>query len=207
MPKDYATLEPTNIRRRDRVVNDETWIRDFLKTAPVGVLATNYEGQPFINSNIFAFDAANEVIYLHTARVGRTRSNAESGESGVAACFHIMQMGRLLPAKRALEFSTEYAGVMAFGTLSVIEDPEQAKRGLQAIMDKYAPHLKPEQDYEPATLDDLKRTSVYQFDIESVSGKRKVVAEDFSGAYWFDAQTGYDPVGMIRRELAEVSSS
>jgi nitroimidazol reductase NimA-like FMN-containing flavoprotein (pyridoxamine 5'-phosphate oxidase superfamily) len=204
MPKNYATLEPTNIRRRDRAVNDETWIRDFLETAPVGMLATNYEGQPFINSNIFAFDADAEVIYLHTARVGRTRSNAESDDTGVPACFHIMQMGRLLPAKRALEFSVEYAGVMAFGTLSVIDDIEHAKLALQVIMDKYAPHLKPEQDYEPATLDDLKRTSVYQFDIKSVSGKRKVVAEDFPGAYWFNEQTGYDPMGMIRRELVEV---
>lgn len=204
MPKDYASLEPTTIRRRDRAVNDETWIRDFLETAPVGVLATNYEGHPFINSNIFAFDAEAEVIYLHTARVGRTRSNAESNDAGVPACFHIMQMGRMLPAKRALEFSVEYAGVMVFGTLSVIEDPEQAQRSLQVIMDKYAPHLKPEQDYEPATLDDLKRTSVYQLRIESVSGKRKVVAEDFPGAYLFSEQIGYDPVGMIRRELVDV---
>ena len=204
MPKDYATLEPTNIRRRDREVSDEAWIREFLQTAPVGVLATNYDGQPFINSNIFAFDADAEVIYLHTARVGRTRSNAESDSAGISACFHIMQMGRMLPAKRAQEFSVEYAGVMAFGSLSVIEDTEHAKQALQALMDKYAPHLQPEQDYEAATLDDLKRTSVYQFKIESVSGKRKVVAEDFPGAYWFDAQTGYDPLGMIRRQLTEV---
>lgn len=204
MPKDYATLEPTSIRRRDRAVTDETWIQAFLQTAPVGILATNHGVQPFINSNIFAFDVDAEVIYLHTARVGRTRSNAESDSAGVPACFHIMQMGRMLPAERALEFSVEYAGVMAFGTLSVIEDVEHAKRALQAIMDKYAPHLKPEQDYEPATLDDLKRTSVYQFKIETLSGKRKVVAEDFPGAYWFNEQTGYDPVGMIRQELAEV---
>jgi nitroimidazol reductase NimA-like FMN-containing flavoprotein (pyridoxamine 5'-phosphate oxidase superfamily) len=139
--------------------------------------------------------------------VGRTRSNAESDDTGAPACFHIMQMGRMLPAERAQEFSVEYAGVMVFGTLSVIEDPEQAKRGLQAIMDKYAPHLKPEQDYEPATLDDLKRTSVYQFDIKSVSGKRKVVAEDFPGAYWFNEQTGYDPMGMIRQTITEVPST
>ena len=205
MPKDYASLEPTTVRRRDRAVNDEAWIREFLLTAPVGVLATNYDGQPFINSNIFAFDADAEVIYLHTARAGRTRSNAEVDDNaGVPACFHIMQMGRLLPASRALEFSTEYAGVMAFGTLSVIDDIEHAKLALQAIMDNYAPHLKSEQDYETPTLDDLKRTSAYQFKIESVSGKRKVVAEDFPGAYWFNEQTDYDPMGMIRRELAEV---
>jgi len=204
MSKDYATLEPTNIRRRDREVSDDAWIREFLQTAPIGVLATNYDGQPFINSNIFAFDAASEVIYLHTARVGRTRGNAEAQDTGVPACFHIMQMGRMLPAERALEFSVEYAGVMAFGTLSVIEDVEHAKLALQAIMDKYAPHLKPEQDYEAATLDDLKRTSVYQFKIDALSGKRKVVAADFPGAYLFNEQTGYDPEGMIRQELAEV---
>ena len=98
MPKDYATLEPTSIRRRDRAVTDETWIQAFLQTAPIGILATNHGVQPFINSNIFAFDADAEVIYLHTARVGRTRSNAEEGgDAGVPACFHIMQMGRCCP--------------------------------------------------------------------------------------------------------------
>ncbi|MEM6431514.1 MAG: pyridoxamine 5'-phosphate oxidase family protein [Deinococcota bacterium] len=211
MPKDYGTLAPNQIRRRDRVVDDDAWIHQFLETAPVGILATNDGEQPFINSNLFVFDAAENAIYLHTARVGRTRSNvdnnvdngADGGEdTGIPACFHIMQMGRLLPASRALEFSIEYAGVTAFGNLSIVTEPEATKRCLQLIMDKYAPHLRPDQDYEPATADDLKRTSVYKLAIDSWSGKRKVVDAGFPGAYYYSDVVKLDDEGMIRAEVA-----
>jgi uncharacterized protein len=57
--------------------------------------------------------------------------------------------------------------------LSVVEDAEEAKRGLQLIMDKYFPVLRPGVDYEVATDDDLKVTAVFRVDIESWSGKEK----------------------------------
>ena len=46
------------IRRADRAVDDENWIREFIQAAPFGVLATQWEGQPFINSNIYVYDEA-----------------------------------------------------------------------------------------------------------------------------------------------------
>ncbi|MEM7737382.1 MAG: pyridoxamine 5'-phosphate oxidase family protein [Deinococcota bacterium] len=202
MPKDYGTLAPNQVRRRDRVIDDEAWIHTFLETAPVGILATNDGEQPFINSNLFVFDAAENAIYTHTARVGRTRSNTDAGEdAGIPACFHIMQMGRVLPASRALEFSIEYAGVTAFGRLTIVSEPEETQRCLQLIMDKYAPHLRPDQDYEPATADDLKRTSVYKLAIDSWSGKRKVVDDDFPGAFYYSDVVKVDDEGMIRAEV------
>ena len=71
MPRDYAQLAPNKVRRHDREVTDESWIRDYLKEAPTGAMATVNEGQPFINSNLFVYDEDAHAIYLHTARVGR----------------------------------------------------------------------------------------------------------------------------------------
>jgi uncharacterized protein len=149
----------------------------------VGTLATVYEGQPFLNSNLFVYDEAAHAIYMHTARVGRTRSNVEAGGP---ICFTISQMGRLLPATEALEFSVEYSSVMVFGTAVLLNDPLEAQHGLQLLLDKYAPHLKPGQDYRPITPEELKRTAVYRINIESWSGKQKKVADDFPGAYLFE---------------------
>jgi len=57
MPDDSPSSTPpsdlTHIRRRDRAVEDEAWIRDMLKRLPFGSLATVANGQPFINTNIF----------------------------------------------------------------------------------------------------------------------------------------------------------
>lgn len=68
------------------------------------------DGGQFLNVNLFWFDPAR-----------RTRSNVEAAEA--QACFAVHGMGRLLPAATALEFSFEYAGVVAFGSIAVVDGP------------------------------------------------------------------------------------
>ena len=182
MPKAYAALPVHQVRRSDRAVEDDTWIRAFLHRAPSGVLATVHEGQPFINSNLFAYDETAHAIYMHTAQVGRTRANIEGDER---VCFSISEMGRLLPADEALEFSVEYAGVAVFGSAELVHDKDEATHALQMLLDKYAPHLKPERDYRPINDAELKRTAVYRIRIENWSGKKKEVEADFPGAFYY----------------------
>ncbi|MCP4363044.1 MAG: pyridoxamine 5'-phosphate oxidase family protein [Chloroflexi bacterium] len=184
MAKDYGMLPANAVKRSDRAVEDEAWIRALLHRAPVGYLATVYDDQPFINSNIYVYDEAAHAIYLHTARLGRTQANVTKQEK---VCFTVTEMGRLLPADEALEFSVEYAGVVLFGTAIIIQDQEEATHGLQILLDKYAPHLKPGQDYRPPVPAELKRTAVFRINIESWSGKKKEVAPDFPGAYWYES--------------------
>ena len=170
------------VKRKDRAVEDEAWIRALLHRAATGVLATVDEGQPFINVNLFVFDEAANAIYMHTAREGRTRKNVQGDER---VCFSVSEMGRLLPADTALEMSVEYASVVLFGRAIIVSDPDQAKRALQLLLDKYFSHLKPGRDYRPITPEELARTRVYSIQIEEWSGKRKKVEEDFPGAFLY----------------------
>lgn len=172
----------THVRRRDRAVDDDAWIAAFLQHAAVGVLATSVDGQPFINSNLFVYDPAQDALFLHTARQGRTRSALEDNDR---VCFHVFEMGRLLPADTALDFSVEYGGVTVFGRGAVIEEREQARAALQLLLDKYFGHLRSGVDYRAITDDELARTAVYRIDIEAWSGKRKAMAEDFPGAFLY----------------------
>jgi nitroimidazol reductase NimA-like FMN-containing flavoprotein (pyridoxamine 5'-phosphate oxidase superfamily) len=178
--EDERLAEP---RRRDRAVHDDEWIRDFLIYAPHGVLATVRDGQPFVNMNIFVYDEAKHAIYLHTAREGRTRSNVEAEER---VCFGVSTIGRLLPAKVALEFSVEYAGVTVFGRAAVVTGDEEARAALQMLLDKYFSHLRPERDYRPITPEELARTTVYRIAIDEWVGKRKEAAADFPGAFLYE---------------------
>ncbi len=182
MPRDYAAQPATTIRRSDRAVDDDAWIKAFLRREAVGTLATADEGQPFINSNLYVYDETRHCIYMHTANVGRTRANIEHNPQ---VCFSIMTMGRLLPAAEALEFSVEYSGVVVFGDAVVVDDEAEAIDGLQQLLDKYAPHLKPGTDYRPPIAEELKRTAVYRINIREWSGKKKVVDDDFPGAFWY----------------------
>lgn len=173
----------TQARRSDRAVDDDAWIAAFLHRAAVGVLATAADGQPFINSNLFVYHAEAHAIYLHTARTGRTPTNVAANPR---VCLHVFEMGRLLPADTALNFSVEYGGVTVFGRGEIVSDPAEARDALQLLLDKYFPHLHPGEDYRPITPEELARTAVYRIHIEQWSGKRKAVAEDFPGAFWYD---------------------
>jgi nitroimidazol reductase NimA-like FMN-containing flavoprotein (pyridoxamine 5'-phosphate oxidase superfamily) len=171
------------VRRRDRAVTDEGWIKAFLHSGAWGALASVAEGQPFINTNLYVYDEGSHAIYLHTAREGRTRSNLERDGR---VCFSVAEMGRLLPDNVACEFSVEYAGVTVFGRGSVVDDDEEKRRALELLMEKYVPHLKPERDYRPPNQEELDRTSVFRIDIESWSGKKNEREADFPGAYRYD---------------------
>lgn len=170
----------SRLRRRDRG-KDEAWVRSFMQRAAYGFLATvDEDGQPFLNSNLFVYDADRHCIYLHTHRTGRTRDTLAGGDR---VSFGVAAMGRLLPAPEALEFSVEYAGVTAFGRGKVVDDVAEARNALQMLLDKYAPHLSAGRDYRPTTDEELARTAVYRIDIETWSGKQKEVEADFPGAF------------------------
>jgi nitroimidazol reductase NimA-like FMN-containing flavoprotein (pyridoxamine 5'-phosphate oxidase superfamily) len=182
MAEESTATPRAEVRRRDRAVTDEAWIRDLLRSAPFGTLATVRDGQPFVNMNIFVYDETANALYMHTARAGRTRGNVEAKQR---VCFGVSTMGRLLPAPTALHFSVEYAGVVVFGRATVVEDEAEAGRALQQLLDKYAPHLRPGRDYRPIQPEELAATSVYRIDIEEWSGKQKVAPADHPGAFLY----------------------
>lgn len=176
--------KPINhVRRSDRAVDDDAWIKQMLHTSAVASIATIHNDQPFINSNLFVYDEAEHALFFHTARKGRTRDNIETAEK---VCVSVFEMGRMLPAEEALHFSVEYAGVVVFGRGKVVVDSAEEIHFLQLLLDKYAPHLKAGVDYRPPVLEEIKRTTTYRIDIDSWSGKRKEVSAEFPGAYWFE---------------------
>ena len=179
---DYLNREATAMRRSDRAVRDEAWIQAFLRKAAVGTLATLHDDQPFANTNLFVYDEASHSIILHTARVGRTRANIEQMEK---VCFSVMEMGRLLPAYEAVEFSVEYAGVTIFGRMQIVTDEAEAIDALQLLLDKYAPHLVAGRDYRQPISEEVRRTSVFRILIDDWTGKKKEVEPDFAGAFFY----------------------
>lgn len=160
----------TDMRRKDRAIDDPEWIIALLNRADYGVLATCKNGQPFTVARNFAYDRKRHAVYFHGARKGRT---FESVGEGTPANLNVSEMGEWIVAKRAMNFGVKYKGVVVFGTLKIVEDPVEAKRALQLLMNKHFPHLKPDVDYEATTDVDLKVTAVLRLDVESWSGKEK----------------------------------
>ncbi|MBN2549588.1 MAG: pyridoxamine 5'-phosphate oxidase family protein [Anaerolineales bacterium] len=170
MPRDYSLdkTPPNAMRKADRAC-DDAWIRQFLASAQIGHIATRWENQPFITPNLFWYDPERHEIYFHTSTVGRLRANSERFPE---VCFEASQMGALLPSNVAVEFSMQYESVVAFGRIRLIDDPEEQRRALYGLIDKYFPGMQPGVHYRPIADSELKPTAVFAIAIDSWSGKR-----------------------------------
>lgn len=169
MPKDYdVDVTPANKQRLREHARDDAWVRDFLRRAHVGHVATRWDAQPFITPTMFWYDEERHAIAFHSNVVGRLRANGERHER---ACFEASVFGRLLPSNVALEFSIQYASVVVFGPLRVLAEAAERRRALDGLLGKYFPTMTAGEDYRPITDQELKRTSVYAIAIESWSGK------------------------------------
>ena len=127
MGRDYLEQPLNQLRRKDRAKDDD-WIKAFLKRGAFGVMATSYEGQPFTNTRQYVYDPSANAIYMHGAKTGRTPAVIEANDR---VCFSVSRMGRLIPADEAVEVSVEFAGVMVFGRVSMVENQAEAARALQ----------------------------------------------------------------------------
>ena len=179
----YASGDYARMRRLERLVTDDAWIKDLLRRGAVGVLATAAEDQPFLNTHNYVYDEAGHCIYFHRSPVGRTSANLERNPR---VCYTVFEMGRMLSAADARKFSVEYRSVMIFGRAERV-GREEAMHALQMLFDKYAPHLKPGVDYRPVTPECPESAAVYKIHIEQLSGKKNEVADDQPGAYRYEA--------------------
>ncbi len=180
----------TNVRRKDRAVTDDAWIAGFLHRASVIVLGLVDADQAYVKPTLFVYDDERRAVYFHATKFGRTTDTLRRSP---AATFTAFEMGRLLPADRAMDFSVEYESVVAFGEIAIIDDEDEATYGLQLLLNKYFPHLKPGEDYASIQPVELKITAVFRFDIQAWVGKRKRVDDDFPGAFYYGQQPPSDP--------------
>lgn len=181
MTTNHSTSQ-NQVRRKEKAVYDPGWIKALLRRAPFGMLASCQVGMPYLKPTLFAYDEGSNAIYFHSALEGRTRAGFEVDQR---ACFCVAEMGRLLPAETAMEFGVEYASVVVFGSVSILADPGEARRGLQLLLDKYFPHLRPDEDYRGITPEELNITTVYRLQVEQWSGKQDTAPADHPGAYYY----------------------
>lgn len=182
MPKDYSlTTSPPNAQRIPEYARSDEWIRGFLRRARVGHVATHWADQPFITPTTFWYDEERHEIIFHSNIAGRVRANIEHHHR---VCFETSEAGRFLPSNVALEFSVQYASVVAFGTARIIEDADEKRRVLYKLINKYFPDMRAGVDYRPITDQELRRTSVYAISVESWSGKENWPSEAEQSDEW-----------------------
>lgn len=170
MPHDYGLEKnpPTAHQRRPEYTRDDAWIRAFLRKGQVAHIATVWEGQPFVTPTNFYYDDPRHRLIFHSNVIGRLRTNIERNP---AVCAEVFEMGRYLPSNVALEFSVQFRSVMVFGNAHILQGRDEQREVLHQLIAKYFTPMQLGRDYRPATDPELKRTTVYELQIESWSGK------------------------------------
>ncbi len=159
---------PENKQRRRHMVQEDEWIKDFIKRAPMGYFGTRWDDQPFIHPMTYWYDEGEHCIYMHGAMMGRRDANTKRHNK---ICFCTSEMGLLLPSNRALNFSAQFKSVMAFGEIVEVITEEEQKHAFYGLIEKYFKPMELNKDFSPIVEEDLARTRAYRIDIKSWSGK------------------------------------
>ena len=153
-----------------------------LHQSPYGAIAMAADGLPYVNANLFVYNEKKDLIYFHTAGYGRTR---ESVLKNPNVCFSVFEMGRILPAEKAVDFSTEYNSVVVFGTTTVVDDLTESTEALNMFFAKYSPQYQLGINVLAFNEEDVLKTTVFRLTIEHWTGKRNRKPEEYEGAYYY----------------------
>lgn len=170
MPRDYDLKDnlPIANQRLPEYQRDDEWIRVLLRRGQVAHIASRWDDQPFVMPSTFLYDESGHRLIFHSNISGRIRANLEHHPR---VCIEVSELGKLLPSNIALEFSLQYRSVLVFGTTHILEDLNEKRELLHKLIAKYFSGMELEKDHRPATDKELVRTSVYEVNIESWSGK------------------------------------
>lgn len=130
-----------------------------------GTLATvNPEGIPYNVPVHYVF--CHNVIYIHGLPAGQKIDNMKANPN---VCFNVYKMHGLLldPNEKPCDTNTAYSSVIIQGTAQLIEDMNEKKAALLAIIQKYTPHLAEKE----IPFNMLKGTAVIKLSVSKMTGK------------------------------------
>lgn len=154
------------MRLQRRLMGDED-SRAVLKSALFGTLATvDANCNPYAVPISFVYTDDN-VIYLHCAPVGYKLDNITLNNN---ISFSVVTDIHTLPEK----FSSQFKSVIAFGKIHIIDDEQEKRRGLMALVEKYSADFYEEGlKYMETYLHTPKESlCVLKIEIEHMTGKQ-----------------------------------
>lgn len=154
------------MRRKDREITNLQDILGVLRRCEVVRLGIHTPDCPYVVPMNFGIETEGEAITLwfHGALEGlKLDLISQYPRVGFEAdCSH-----QLITGDKACGYGMEYESVIGCGCMTRLTDPDDKRRGLQAIMRHYAP----EKDFE-ISESELAGVCVLRLDVERITGKR-----------------------------------
>ena len=149
------------MRRNDREIVDLALIEDIIRNSLVCRLGMSRNDQPYVVPLCFAY--RDNTLYFHSAREGLKLEILQQN-SKVCVEFDIDQ--EVIQGDKPCKWSMQYRSVIGFGRASLVEDSEEKKKGLDAIMNHYSNKLFA---YVDSAIESI---CIIKVEIESMTGKK-----------------------------------
>lgn len=149
------------MRRADRQLTNEETMRLF-QEAEYGVLSVmDGSGMPYGVPMSFAL--CDHAIYFHCSAAGGKK--IESIQHRPNASFTVVDHTQLLPQ----QFGTLYMSGIAYGTIQIVQEEAEKRKGIEAILYKYAPdYMEKGMKYMDSAFDKI---YVLKLEIKRMTGK------------------------------------
>jgi nitroimidazol reductase NimA-like FMN-containing flavoprotein (pyridoxamine 5'-phosphate oxidase superfamily) len=149
------------MRRAEKEIKDRGTIEDILRRAKVCRLALSDHNRPYLVPLCFGFRG--DRLFFHSAREGK---KIDILKENPKVCFEVDLDFQVLQADVPCESSSRYRSVVGFGTAHLLEDAEEKRKALNAIMEHYA-----ERPFEYAEAE-VENVAIIEVEIESLTGKQ-----------------------------------
>jgi nitroimidazol reductase NimA-like FMN-containing flavoprotein (pyridoxamine 5'-phosphate oxidase superfamily) len=160
-------------RRHDRGAYDHETVHGLLDAAVLCHVSYVIDGQPYCTPTLFWREGTR--LYWHGSSASRMLRNQADGQP---ACLAVTHLDSLVLARSGFNHSADYRSVMAFGHARLVTDPEEKRRALVMMVDRFFPDRTA--GLRQTTEQETKATAVVVMEIERASAKirAKGVADD-----------------------------
>jgi nitroimidazol reductase NimA-like FMN-containing flavoprotein (pyridoxamine 5'-phosphate oxidase superfamily) len=152
------------------------------------------EGQPYVIPTGYA--RIDDQLYIHGSAASRMLRNLSKG---IEVCVTVTLIDGLVLARSAFHHSINYRSVVILGNATLVEEPEEKGRALEALTEHIVPGRWADVRW-PNELE-LKATSVLKLAIEEASAKiRTGDPKDDEEDYAMDVWAGVLPLSLTPAE-------
>jgi len=155
-----------SMRRQDREIVDTARVWEIIRNAEVCRVAFCGGDWPYIVP--MSFGVLDETLYFHCASAGVKLDLLKANPN---VCFEVESRVQVIPGDQACGWSVCYQSVIGFGRASVVEDLDEKRAGLKALLSQYRV-LAQSSDRETEIPQHISsETTILRIDIHSLTGK------------------------------------
>lgn len=158
-------MNPYHVRRKEKEISGADEMREILASGRLAAVALCREGEPYIVTMNYGWDADNKTLYFHCAHEGMKIDFIRANDR---ACATVVEDH----GYRHGECDHAYRSVVIRGPIGIVEELEEKKHGLKVLLGHQEKEPEPVRERTLPDDESYGKLSVLRIRIESITGKK-----------------------------------